>query len=117
MAAITWDNVLEVAAELSTVSDGWQMRILALVNGNGIDPDVFDGEDGNDTGMARCLLAAHFASLAGLANTAGPITAETEGGISRSYGSMMSGSMLGETSYGRQFQLLARMNAAGAWLP
>lgn len=116
MAAIVWNDVLAVAPELSSVANAWQTRILARVNGHGIDPDVFDGEAGSDTAMARCLLAAHMAVFAGLGNAAGPITAETEGGISRSYASSSDTSSYSETAYGRQFSLLCKMNAGGVWL-
>lgn len=120
MAAINWANVLEVAAELTTVPLALQTSILAHVNGNGVAVDVFDGEDGTDTKLARQYKAAHMGAMTAedAGGGAGPIISETEGAISRTYANLVtSSSDLGMTKYGRAFQMMCRMHAAGAWLP
>jgi hypothetical protein len=131
MAAIDWDDVLEVApdatatAALTAVPVPLRTLILAHVNGNGIDPDVFDGESGEDTARARQYLAAHMATIltsgvGGSAAVAGPIVSESEGGISRSYADHIAASgntsELDRTAYGSVFKLMCRVNACGAWL-
>ncbi len=115
MAAIVLADVTALFAEITAVP----AVVLAWVNGNGIAVDVFDGEDGDTTKIARCSLAAHMATLfpTATAGAAGPITSETEGGISRAYGAIaLTPSELNRTPYGQQFRWLCRMNAGGAWL-
>lgn len=123
MAAIEWSHVLEVvinaadAAALTAVPVPAQTAILKWVNGNGIATDVFDGEDGDDTRLARQYMAAHIATLTASRDAvAGPVTSETEGAISRSYQAMAASSELDRTSYGSMFKTMARTNACGAWL-
>lgn len=128
MAAINWANVLEIApdavatAALTAVPVPLQTIILKWVNGNGIATDVFDGEDGDDTKLARQYMAAHIATLltgaSGGASVAGPIISETEGAISRSYANTVAttSSELDRTGYGSMFKMMARINACGAWL-
>jgi hypothetical protein len=131
MAAINWANVLEIAvdavstAALTATPVPLQTHILAHVNGPGIAPDVFDGEDGAETGRARRYLAAHMATVltsgSGGAVVAGPIISETEGAMSRSYANQIaasgSSSEFDRTAYGSVFKLMCRVNACGAWLP
>lgn len=131
MAAITWDNVLEIApdatatAALTAVPVPLQTHILAHVNGNGVAVDVFDGEAGEETGRARRYLAAHMATVltkagGGDAAVAGPIVSETEGSISRAYANTIAesgtSSELDRSAYGSMFKLMARINAGGAWV-
>jgi hypothetical protein len=123
MAAINWANVLEIAinaadiAALTAVPVPAQTAILKWVNGNGIAIDVFDGEAGDDTKLARQYMAAHIATLTGNKDSvAGPIVSETEGAISRSYQALAASSELDRTSFGSMFKRMALINACGAWL-
>jgi hypothetical protein len=123
MAAITWANVLEVAisaadiAALTAVPVAAQTAILTWVNGNGVATDVFDGEDGDDTRLARQYMAAHIATLTATKEApAGPLVSESEGAISRSYQGMAASSELERTTFGSMFRMMARINACGAWL-
>lgn len=118
---IIWTDVTNVASELTTAV-GLQAVILAHVNGKGLDPAVFDGEDGTDTKLARSLLGAHmatmFAEQTEFGSTAGPISAETEGGISRQYAVLArAGVELDRTAYGRWLEVMIRVNACGAYVP
>jgi hypothetical protein len=131
MAAIDWDSVLEVApdatatAALTACPLPLRVCILAHVNGYGVAVDVFDGEDGEETGRARRYLAAHMATMlmagSGAAAVAGPIVSESEGGISRSYANVVAesgvSSELDRSAYGSVFKQMCRLNACGAWIP
>lgn len=128
MSAITWPNVLEIApdaaatAALSAVPVPLQTHVLAHVNGSGLDPDIFDGEAGTDTGRARRYLAAHIATVLtlninGASGASGPLASETEGDISRSYVNILAlagmTSELDRTVYGSLFKLMARVAVGG----
>lgn len=131
MSAIDWDDVLEIApdatatAALTACPSPLRTHILAHVNGYGVDPDVFDGEDGEETGRARRYMAAHMSTIltsgaGGASAVAGPIISETEGSISRSYADHIAASgassELDRTAYGSIFKMMARINACGAWM-
>lgn len=125
MPDILWQDVLDVAPSgdlaglTSTTAQG---KILAYVN-KVVSPDEFGGtENGVDHPtyvLARCYLAAHMAlmSLRG-SSQAGPLTSESEGGVSAGYASInyMRSPLLMATAYGQEFaQLVARSPAvAGA---
>lgn len=112
MAAITLTDVQAVLPEITAIPAAF----FTYVNTK-ISVDVFDGEDGISTKLVRIYLAAHMATAFGAAGerAAGPITSESEGGISRSY-SVLSSSLLGGTEYGIKALWLMRLAGAGAWL-
>lgn len=62
MAAVLWSDVTDLQANLSTVSDGAQTKILAYVN-NELNAAAFGGEDSARYVLARCYLAAHLGEL------------------------------------------------------
>lgn len=117
--SVTWSDVVAFPApELAGVASGAQAAILAYVDRQ-IDPDVW-GDYADD---GRRYLAAHLASQmgatgsgAGSAGTMGPVTSETLGPMSRSYGAL-SGSTegmgeLAATKYGREYYRLLRIALA-----
>jgi hypothetical protein len=111
MAAITWTNVTNHAAALSAVATDARTDILALVNGNGVAVDKFDGEAGETTKLARIYLAAHFGamSLRGATGGSGTVTQMSEGGVSISYSQMTAAQVsdtLADTPYGKLFAAL-----------
>lgn len=123
MADILWQDVLDVApsgdlAGLTSVSA--QNKILAYVNQK-VDPDQFGGSPGGVDDptyvLARAYLAAHMALLALRGGSvAGPLTSETEGGVSASYANMnyMRRPLLTTTVYGQQFARLVDTSPATA---
>lgn len=114
MAAITWQNVEDATDNdpiITAFSMAGQMLILAVVN-KSLNVALYDGEDGDLTLLARCMLAAHYAASAKLGAT-GPITAESEGGISISYAVSYDKSPYMLTSYGRLFWQLIPPAACG----
>ena len=65
MSDITWSDVTTLPnapAAFASVSMDGQTAILALVN-DYLDVSQFDGEDGPTVHLARCYLAAHYASI------------------------------------------------------
>lgn len=58
---------------------------------------------------AVAYLAAHILTIAGRGGTGGAVTSETEGSLSRSFGSTGSTDGLGSTSYGQEVQRLNRL--------
>ena len=118
MAGIVWADVVALATELSTIDGAARVFILEYVNGPGMDPDSFDGEDGPTTRLARIYLAAHMGAgigkgAAGAAG--GPVTSESMGGLSRSYsvGSVAaSADSTGSTAYGRMYEALVKNSLA-----
>lgn len=116
MAPITWNDVLAHAPELTSVSNAARTDLLDYVNRD-IDPELFDGETGPKTKLARIYLAAHLGAgvaASGGSTSVGSITAETAGGLSRSYGqpASLSVASLGSTSYGQAYLQILRSSAA-----
>jgi hypothetical protein len=111
MASIVWADVTAAAPQLTTVSVTAQTDILAYVNG-ALNLDMFDGEAGKATRLARINLAAHFAELERL-GAGGPVIAESDGRLSRQYSMPTSRSEFMTTSYGRAFWLLISPAAFG----
>lgn len=119
MAAITWDDVLLFAPELSTFDSDAQDEILLFVNEEGIDVTQWGGEDAQRLRLARIYYAAHIAtasSQGGNGGAAGPVTSETAGGLSRTYAfaSVASDLLLDSTNYGRLLRMLMRQTIARA---
>lgn len=98
MAKILWADVLAMSAAavnlpaqfqfVQNTSLQAQATILAVVNGTGLNVCIFGGEGSPTLQMARALYAAHLATLAGRGafGISGPITSQTEGGASQTYG-------------------------------
>ena len=113
MADITWAMVLDFDAGLSTVPVAAQTAILAFVNA-AHDVDAFDGEDGPHLHLARIYLAAHFGRTTGVAAAAtGPVTSESAGGLSVSYGTFSTSTeALGTTGWGNAYLALIMRSTA-----
>lgn len=105
MAAITWTDVTTLIPSMSAITVGAQGVYLAHVN-VALDVRLFCGEEDPRLKMARIYLAAHFAAsdtLAGAsggAGISGPLTSESAGSLSHSYGSTAGGSGFGSSGYG-----------------
>lgn len=119
MAALTWSDVTNVAKNLDTVPVPLQNILIAFVEER-VDPLNFKGEDSETFLLARSWLAAHLATLwtFGALGPTGPVTSESEGGVSTSYAfiNFITAGMLTSTVYGRNFALLSRLapGVAGA---
>lgn len=118
MAAITWTDVTNHAAELSTVDSNAQTDILALVN-TALDVDIFDdGEDDPRLKLCRIYMAAHYGSTlqTSAGGGAGVVTGRSQGDMSISYGflpaSSSTDSEFGSTGYGRMYLSLIRGTVA-----
>lgn len=113
MAAISWDDVYEVASELGKapngpVPAGAVLMILAVVNGDGLDANNFGGEGDNKTFAARVFLAAHMATMILRKGVGGMISHQSEGGASQGYLlHIRNPSVLDSTSYGQMLRALA----------
>lgn len=117
MAAITWPDVVAIAPELASLSVTAQTLILDHVN-TALNVSVFGGEASPKLRLARVFLAAHYGTVAttGGAVLAGPVTAESAGGLSRSYATTFAtdafGGPWGSTAYGQSFAALLRSSPA-----
>lgn len=121
MTAILWSDVVAVSSPLSATVLSLQTDILELVNvGFAGLPEVFDGEDGIKTRMARIYIACHFASLpgAGEQRAGGPVVSESRGGLSRSYANLSSmahgNNTWSDTQWGRRY-LQLRNGSKARW--
>lgn len=87
MAPIAWSDVVAFSSPLASVDVTQQGILLAWVNKRFA--EVFDGEDGVSTKLARIWAVAHFASLPGSGDQrpAGPVVSQSRGGLSQSYAS------------------------------
>lgn len=118
MAAIAWEDVTAHASDLTTLDESAQDDVLAYVNDN-VDPAKFGGETASRLKLARIFLAAHLGTviLRKGTPTAGPVTSETVGEVSRTYGLFAgatpgSGVDLSTTGWGREYLALIRRTAA-----
>lgn len=109
--AITWADVVIIAAELSTVATSKQNAILADVSAQ-LALSQWGSQARLD--IAAKYLAAHLASVKGVA-PAGPMTSETVGPLTRSFAApmMTSTNALESTGYGREFLRLRRTLMTG----
>jgi hypothetical protein len=112
MTAIVWTDVTDVAPAMSTgVPVGFQTKILAYVE-EVVNPAAFGGEDSITFLLARSYLAAHYAALykMGTFGAQGPVTSQSEGGVSQSFASVMpqADSSLARTNYGDAFLTFVR---------
>lgn len=117
---ITWDMVVDFAAELSTVDADAQAAIIAWIN-EALEVDLFDGEDGPMTKLARIYLAAHFGAMSkpstgvGAGTTTGPMVSSSAGGLTRSFANTLASGGSGtfsQTRYGVQYEGLLKMTTA-----
>jgi hypothetical protein len=109
MADIVWQDVVDEAKELANpkVAIGAQTVLLAWANG-ALNVRVWGGEDSAKLKLARALMVAHIATLIGQrgAAIAGPVTSESEGGVSRSYAQISSATRdpnWAATAYGQAY--------------
>lgn len=115
MAAITWANVVDFDATLSTIHANAQTAILAYVNGyfNVDTVDPVGGEDGATLRLLRIYLAAHLGRVNLQSSSAtGPVQSESAGGLSRSYGSSVTNEALATTKWGNLYLALLRRTPA-----
>lgn len=111
--AVTWAQVLLVAPELSSITDTSAQALFLDIASRQVDPDVC-GEFTDD--MHR-YMTAHLATLGAggsAGGAAGPVTSETLGPMSRSYGTLSGASTedsLGLTRYGLEYKRLANLLA------
>lgn len=111
---IAWLEVVGAFPELGGVSVDYGEFIVTLVNAR-VDPANLDGEGGPTTRLARLFLAAHFGATTLRGIAAGPLTGESEGGLSRSYGVPRTDwSELQMTSYGQSYCALIGVSPARA---
>ena len=119
LTPIIQSDVTDFAQELSAVSSGAWVDVLAYVNE--WDSTIL-GDSAQTIRMARIFLAAHLGtmSIRGADGSAGPVVGESAGALRRSYGQLaMAASVyaLGMTPYGLQFlSLLSMSNARGPFL-
>jgi len=102
-AVITWQDVLNVAPELSVTPAPMQTAVLAMVADQV--PEV-RWHARQATGQA--YLAAHLATLTGRRGN-GPVSSQSAGGLSQSYVALMEFGAIGLTSYGVEFARLLNM--------
>lgn len=117
MSEITWFDVKAIAPELGSVDLGslTAQHILAHVHAT-VPVEPFGGESSPRLRMARMLLAAHYGRIAtsGGALPAGPVTAESMGGLSRSYAApTMAGAagLWSATTYGQQYAAMLQSSS------
>lgn len=121
MAAITWTNVVQdlPAPELAAFATSYPeavTAILATVH-EVLSAAALGGENSQRLRRARELLAAHMATVTpGGSVAVGPIIAETEGRVSRTYAQIFASGDFGTSSYGQEFMRLVR-TSPGARLP
>lgn len=117
MAVIVWQDVIDASSndpQIIGFSTSGQTLVLAVANTR-LNVDMFDGEAGPITKAARAYLAAHIASSSLIGN-GGPIIAESEGGISRSYAMPSTRSEYLTTRYGSLYWLLIGSQARGPFI-
>lgn len=117
MSAIVWSDVVAFAPALATTPVAVQDLLLAYVNGEAVSPAQFGGEGSATYRLARLYLAAHLGTTGAMAmsGASGPVTSESAGGLSVSYGTggaYSSDSELTTTVFGRQFLALVRRSPA-----
>lgn len=101
---VVWQDVVNLQANLDSVSVGAQMVFLAYVNED-LNPAAFGGEDSARYRLARCYLAAHLGELE-RRNGGQSVNSETFGtnSVTVSYGT--SEEALAQTSWGRLFHAM-----------
>jgi hypothetical protein len=113
MASIIWEQVAHVAPELSDLDGYAQELILAYAN-TALAIDNFGGEDSRKLEYARVLVAAHMGTMVLRRGVAGPLTAESMGGVSETYAFPQWARHWDLTSYGTLFLTIVKGTAARA---
>jgi len=104
----------EFAAVIDADVNKWLTMAESLI--------VTDCLEAEPAAMAKALYAAHLLKMSSLAGSgassgAGAITSEREGDLARTYGEASgSNTLIGQTSYGRQFLDITRPCAGSAIL-
>lgn len=109
--AITWDDVVAIAPELSTVSVEMQNALIAYV-----EEEISSTTWGARAARGKVYLAAHLATMSARVGSAGPVTSETVGSVSRSYAVDASSAPSGSTSYGAEYERLVMTLGAARFL-
>lgn len=103
--SISWTDVSNLDASLATVAIGTQTLILSIVDRQ-VDADAW----GTFVDDGKLFLAAHFGRLYGQGGAAGPVTSETLGPMSRSYGMPVGiTGALATTKWGIEYERLMRI--------
>jgi hypothetical protein len=114
--AIVWGEVAAIAPTLANTNPYTQGAILEYVN-TALHVECWGGEGSPQLRLARLYMAAHMGTVSssGASGAAGPVTSETAGGLTRSYGFMSSTEadpLLDATPYGRMYRELLMRSAA-----
>jgi len=108
---IEWNDVIDIAPELSTVSTASQ---TALITDAYVLLNV--GTCGERLDMCAKYLCAHQATLNARRGQGGTITGQSVGQVSRQFSANPTVYLdLESTSYGRTLQRLIRTNSAARW--
>jgi hypothetical protein len=104
--ALTWDDVVAVAPELSATPEESQTALLGYATAQ-VEPTVW----GDLTNNGIVYLAAHLATLARLRG-GGMVTSERVGALARTYQTSKAGDgALELTSYGAEYRRLLKLLA------
>ena len=110
--AITWNDVLLVAPELSTLTTDQRDRTIAeayLRLSVGVCGDRLD--------LMAVYLCAHMATVSKRKGLGGQVTGQSVGQVSRQYSAVTGVPLdLGLTSYGLQLHSLIRTTGAARWV-
>lgn len=99
--SIVWQNVVDIAPELTSLPVGSQNAILAQVALQ-MNADVWGGK----LDMGSAWLAAHVATVGKRNGAGGAVQSETVGSVSRSYAIMPTLAALSSTAYGLEYERL-----------
>lgn len=92
--------LLDIAPEMAAEDEDRVTRTIALAASR-VGKCFGDARD-----LAIAYMVAHILTIGARAGAGGPITSETEGNLSRSYGATASKNALMSTSYGQEFERL-----------
>lgn len=119
MAAIVWSDVTSVIPEMTAVTNVLAQTLALGIANTWWAVDEFDGEESALLKTMRILMAAHIALRfkPGTSGAAGPVIAESGGGLSVTYASALSSANnLSSTEYGRTINELRATRACRAWV-
>lgn len=101
---IIWNDVVDLAPELETLSTAAQTRILAQVN-----TELSESAWGDRVDYGRIYLAAHLGTLQTRGASGGQVVSESVGSVSRTYSVNTLSTTYGATAYGTEFERLLMM--------
>lgn len=107
MAAIVWQDVIDLQANLEAVAVAAQAAILAYVNDE-LNPTAFGGETSARFHLARCYLAAHLGEIVrrdGTQDVRGETIARSS--VTLTYAGADEHA-LDQTAWGRQYKAFVR---------